>query len=96
MWLKKMCGGIQSQSQKFLLRKEIYIEHQNILTAIHYQDWSVNLLSRSRQGRLLLEPFNINSTVICHSTIQCDIIGEVTGDVIGNWWLHKDQLHVPL
>ena len=25
-----------SQSQKFLFRKEIYIEHQNILTAIQY------------------------------------------------------------
>ena len=28
----------QSHSQKFLLRKEIYIEHKNILTAIHDQD----------------------------------------------------------
>ena len=28
----------QSKSQKFLLRNEIYIEHQHILTAIHDQD----------------------------------------------------------
>ena len=28
----------QSQNQKFILRKEIYIEHRNILTAIHDQD----------------------------------------------------------
>ena len=28
----------QSQSEKFLLRKKIYIEHQNILTAIYDQD----------------------------------------------------------
>ena len=29
----------QSQSLKFLFRKEIYIEHQNILTDKHNQDW---------------------------------------------------------
>ena len=28
----------QSQSLTFLFRKKIYIEHQNILTAIHDQD----------------------------------------------------------
>ena len=43
----------QSQSQKFLFRKKIYIEHQHILTAIHDQDWSMNLPSGSRHGRLL-------------------------------------------
>ena len=58
---------IRSQRQKFLLWKEICIEHQNILTAIHDQDWSVNLLSGSRQGRLKLDPFNINYTVIWKS-----------------------------
>ena len=36
----------------FLLPKKIYIEYQNILTAIYDQDWSVNLPSGSRQGRL--------------------------------------------
>ena len=58
---------VQSQSQKLLFRKEINIEHQNILTAVHDKDWSVNLPSGSRQGRLLLEPFNINYTVIWKS-----------------------------
>ena len=41
-----------------LFRKEHYIEHQNILTAIHDQNCSVNLPSGSRQGKLLLFPFN--------------------------------------
>ena len=45
--IREYCDGLvfehmqiksQSQSQKFLLRKEIYIEYQNILTAIHDQD----------------------------------------------------------
>ena len=54
-----------SQNQKFLFRKEIYIEHQNIFTAIytiiHDHDWSVNLPSGSRQWRLLLDPLvNVN------------------------------------
>ena len=57
----------QSQSQHFLLRKKIYIEHQNILTAIHDQDWSFNLPLRSIQGRPLLDPFNINYTVISYA-----------------------------
>ena len=39
----------QSLSQKFLLRKELYIELQIILIALHDQDWSVNLLSGPRQ-----------------------------------------------
>ena len=43
-----------------LFRNEHYREHQNILTAIHDHDWSVNLPSGSRQGRLLLYSFNIN------------------------------------
>ena len=42
----------QSQFKKFLFRKEIYIERQNILTATHDQDWSVNLWTGSHQGRL--------------------------------------------
>ena len=50
--------------QKFLLRNEIYVEHQNILTAVHDRHLSVNLSSWSRQGRLLLHPFNINYAVI--------------------------------
>ena len=43
---------------------EHYREHQNILTAIHDHDGSVNLPSGSRQGKLLLDPLNINYTVI--------------------------------
>ena len=57
----------QSQSPKFLFRKEIYIEHQNIHTAIHDQDWSVKVPSGSFPRRLLLYSFNINSTVIWKS-----------------------------
>ena len=53
-----------NQSIYVLFRKEHYREHQNILTAIHDQDWSVDLPSRSRQGKRLLDPFNINYTVI--------------------------------
>ena len=59
-YIKIAVTNIQIQIQKFLLRKEIYIEHQNILTALNDQDWSVNLLSGSRHGRLLLYHFNIN------------------------------------
>ena len=36
----------------------------DVLTPIHDHDWSVNLPSGSHQGRLLLDPFNINYTVI--------------------------------
>ena len=62
-WYRERCRWImrgdascvvmrQSQSQKFLLRKEIYIEHQNIL--IHGQD-TKKMASGSRQGKLLLD-----------------------------------------
>ena len=61
---KLLAAKTQRQNHKFLFVREIYKEHQNILTAIHDQDGSVNLPSGSRQGRLLLEPFNINYTVI--------------------------------
>ena len=47
-----------------LLKTEIYIEHKIFYQLMHDQDWSVNLPSGSRQGRLLLDPFNINYTVI--------------------------------
>ena len=50
--------------KKALIQKGIYKEHQNILTAKQDQDLSVNLPSGSRQGRLLLDPFKINYTVI--------------------------------
>ena len=56
-----------NQSIYALFRKEHYREHQNILPAVNDQDWSVNLPSGSRQGRLLLEPFNINYTVLWKS-----------------------------
>ena len=66
LWQVQFFSGWEKQisNSNDLFRKEIYIEHQNILTAIHDQDWSVNLPSGSRQGRLLLYPFNINYTVI--------------------------------
>ena len=55
----------KSQSKSYdLLRMEIYIEHKIFCQLKHDQDWSVNLLSGSRQGRLLLYPFNINNIVI--------------------------------
>ena len=57
----------QISNSKFLFRNQIYIENQNILTAIHDQDWSVNLPSGSRQDGLLLEPFNITYPVIWKS-----------------------------
>ena len=43
---------------------KIYIEHKIFCQLKHDQDWSVNLSSGSRQGRLLLDPFNINYIVI--------------------------------
>ena len=49
----------QSQSQQFLLRKEIYIEHQNIL--IHGQDTKNGI--RISSGEATIGPFNINYTV---------------------------------
>ena len=46
----------QSQNQKFILRKEIYIEHRNILTAIHDQDWS-KVAIRISSWEAVLIPF---------------------------------------
>ena len=37
----------------------IWKDHRNILTAVHNQDGSINLQSKSRQSRLLLHSFNI-------------------------------------
>ena len=60
-------GILLKSKGKFLFRKEIYIEHQNILTAIHHQNWPVNLPTGSRQGRLLLDPLNMNYTLLWKS-----------------------------
>ena len=55
----------KSKSKSYdLLRMEIHIEHKIFCQLKHDQDWSVNLLSGSRPGRLLLDPFNINNIVI--------------------------------
>ena len=55
----------KSKSKSFdLLRTKIYIEHKIFCQLKHDQDWSVNLPSGSRQGRLLFDPLNINYIVI--------------------------------
>ena len=62
--------AVPYQTQNSIQFNKLYSERniteniKNILTAIHDHDWSVNLPSGSRQGRLLLDTFNINYTVI--------------------------------
>ena len=60
-WFNILVSNSNSDS-KVLVKKKL--EHRNILTAIHDQDWSVNLPSGSGQGRLLLDSFN-NSFPFC-------------------------------
>ena len=50
---------------------EIYIEHKIFNQLKHDEGRSVNFPSGSRQGRRVLDPFNINSIVYeRHATIQ--------------------------
>ena len=74
--LLPVISGQCLKSQKFLSRKEICVEHKNILTAIHDQDWSVNLPSGSLQGRQLLDPFN---KLCCNMKVipQYKVIGPI-------------------
>ena len=63
---KSICFKFKFKSKVYLERKFTY-NNKLLLQLIRDQDGSVNLPSGSRQGRLLLHPFNINYTAIWKS-----------------------------